>query len=106
MIKNFLRNKTVIFASNDIKYLNFFDKVIFIQKGKLKFFGNIDEIKTKDFFNEFKSNFSSVNHDDINNIVEKKEEQTEDNNNKEGKIKKKNNYNDNSKEEESNKLLK
>ena len=105
LIKNFLRNKTVIFASNDIKYLNFFDKVIFIQKGKLKFFGNIDEIKTKDFFNEFKSNFSSVNHDDINNIVEKKEEQTEDNNNKGGKIKKKNNYNDNSKEEESNKLL-
>ena len=103
LIKNFLKNKTVIFASNDIKYINYFDKVIFIQKEKLKFFGTLDDIQTKDFFEEFKSNISSFNHDDVNNIIEKEEENED--NNKEDEIKVRNNRNDNSKEEESNKLL-
>ena len=100
-MKNFLQNKTLIFASNDIKYMNFFDKVIFIQKEKLKFFGTVEEIQTKEFFNEFKSNFS-INHN--NEIIEEKEEKI-DNLPKEQKIKIKNNYNNLSKEKESNKLL-
>ena len=101
LMKNFLQNKTLIFASNDIKYMNFFDKVIFIQKEKLKFFGTVEEIQTKEFFNEFKSNFS-INHN--NEIIEEKEEKI-DNLPKEQKIKIKNNYNNLSKEKESNKLL-
>ena len=103
LIKNFLKQKTVIFASNDIKYMNYFDKVIFIEKGKLKFFGTIEEIQTKDFFNEFKSNFSNIINDE-NNIIEKKEENNEEKQ-KEEKIKTKKNNNDKRKEEESNKLL-
>ena len=71
-MKNFLENKTVIFVSNDIKYMNYFDKVIFVQKEKLVFFGSVDEIQTKDFFNEFKSNFSSLHNNDENNIIEKR----------------------------------
>ena len=103
LINNFLKEKTVIFASNDIKYINYFDKVIFIEKGKLKFFGTIDEIQTKDFFNEFKSNFSNIINDE-NNLIEKKEENN-DEKQKEEKTKTKKNNNDKRKEEESNKLL-
>ena len=105
LIKNFLKNKTVIFASNDIKYMNYFDKVIFVQKEKIKFFGTVDEIKTKDFFNEFKSNFSSINKNDENNIINKNEDESHEENMKEEKVKSKNSYNDKTKEEESNKLL-
>ena len=101
LMKNFLENKTVIFVSNDIKYMNYFDKVIFVQKEKLVFFGSVDEIQTKDFFNEFKSNFSSLHNNDENNIIEKKEENII-KGPKEEKIKVKNNK---SKESESNKLL-
>ena len=105
LIKNFLKEKTVVFASNDIKYMNYFDKVIFVQKEKIKFFGTVDEIKTKDFFNEFKFNFSSINNNDENNLIEKKDENNNDENLKGEKTKSKNNYNEKSKEEESNKLL-
>ena len=106
LIKNFLKNKTLIFASNDIKYMNYFDKVIFIQKEKLKFFGNVEEIQTKDFFNEFESNFSLNHKNDINKISEEKEKEEENvDKPKEEKIKVKNNYNDINQEKESNKLL-
>ena len=100
-----MKDKTVVFASNDIKYMNYFDKVIFVQKEKIKFFGTVDEIKTKDFFNEFKFNFSSINNNDENNLIEKKDENNNDENLKGEKTKSKNNYNEKSKEEESNKLL-
>ena len=104
LIKNFLKTKTVIFASNDIKYMNYFDKVIFIEKGKLNFFGTVDEIQTKDFFNEFKSNFSTINNDE-NNLIEKKEEEINEEKQKEEKTKVKKNNNNKIKEKESNKLL-
>ena len=70
VIKNFLKNKTIIFASNDIKYVNHFDKVIFIEKEKVKFFGNHAELEKKDFFESFKlshlsKNKSNKKHKDI-----------------------------------------
>ena len=54
LIKNFLKDKTIIFASNDVKYMNFFDKVIFVEKEKVKFIGNIEEIQNQEFFKLFK----------------------------------------------------
>ena len=63
LIKKFLKNKTVILASNDIKYMNYFDKVIFVHKEKIKFFGSNNEIQQKEFFGEFKSNFTSQNNE-------------------------------------------
>ena len=59
LIKYFLKNKTIIFVSNDIKYMNYFNKVIFVHKEKVKFFGNNNEIHEKEFFDEFKNNFNS-----------------------------------------------
>ena len=54
VIKNFLKKKTVIFSSNDIKYAHFFDKVIFIEKEKVKFFGDFKDLEQKNFFQDFK----------------------------------------------------
>ena len=61
VLKNFLRNKTIIFASNDIKYTNHFDKVIFIEKEKVKFFGSYKDLEKKDFFESFKMSHLSKN---------------------------------------------
>ena len=69
VIKNFLRKKTVIFAVNDIKYMNHFNKIIFVEKEKVKYFGNINNIEKNEFFNNFKMNHIS------NNNKNKKEEE-------------------------------
>ena len=75
VIKNFLKKKTVIFSSNDIKYAHFFDKVIFIEKEKVKFFGDFKDLKQKNFFQDFKrknynENYKNKNLENkqINNI--------------------------------------
>ena len=73
VIKNFLRKKTVLFSSNDIKYAHFFDKVIFIEKEKVKFFGKYKDLEQKNFFQDFKrKNYTKGknNNNNINNIDE------------------------------------
>ena len=55
VIKNFLKRKTIIFASNDIKYINHFDKIIFVEKEKVKFFGSIQDLEKCEFFQKYKS---------------------------------------------------
>ena len=82
LIKNFLKDKTVIFASNDIKYMNYFNKVIFVQKEKIKFFGSNNEIQQKDFFDEFKANFISQNIEKNKNREIKGQKKDKTNNNK------------------------
>ena len=85
LIKNFLKNKTILFASNDIKYMNYFDKVIFVQKEGIKFFGTNREIQQMDFFGEFKSNFSSQNNEKNKNLEEIENENVNNENYKEKK---------------------
>lgn len=67
LMKNFLKNKTVIFACNDIKYIHFFQKVIFVEKEKVKFVGKYDELQNLDFFKSFKKNLSSQKENKPNN---------------------------------------
>ena len=55
VIKNFLKRKTIIFASNDIKYINHFDKIIFVEKEKVKFFGSIQDLEKCEFFQKYKN---------------------------------------------------
>ena len=78
VIKNFLKKKTIIFASNDIKYMHHFDKVIFVEKEKVKFFGSIPDLEQCDFFQKYKSIHSKKNSQE-NNIIQNKK-------NKENKI--------------------
>ena len=61
LIKKFLKNKTIIFAANDVKYMNYFNKVIFVEKEQMKFIGTNEEIKKQDFFKSFKNNLSNQN---------------------------------------------
>jgi ABC-type multidrug transport system fused ATPase/permease subunit len=74
LIKKFLKNKTIIFASNDVKYMNYFNKVIFVEKEQMKFIGTNEEIKKQDFFKSFKNNLSNQNQ---NQNKKKQEEDSE-----------------------------
>ena len=67
LIKNFLKNKTVIFASNDVKYMDYFNKIIFVEKEKLEFIGTNEEIQKQEFFKSFKNNLSSSCEEPSNN---------------------------------------
>ena len=59
LIKNYLKNKTVIFASNDVKYMNYFNQIIFIEKEKIKFIGTNEDIQKQEFFKSFKNNLQN-----------------------------------------------
>ena len=65
LINNYLKNKTIIFASNDVKYMYYFNKVIFVDKEQMKFIGTNEEIKKQDFFKLFKNNLSSQEQNQI-----------------------------------------
>lgn len=61
-ILNYLEGKTCIMVTNALQYIEFFDRIYYIKKGKFEFIGNYDEIKNKEFFIE------------LNNIFIKKKE--------------------------------
>ena len=85
-ILNYLKNKTCIIVTNALQYLEYFDKIYYIKKGKFEFIGNYEEIKNKDFFIELnniynknkilnKENYSQNKNTSIieNSLIEKKE---------------------------------
>ena len=104
LIKNFLNNKTIIFACNDIKYMNYFNKVIFVHKEKIKFFGTNNEIQKNDFFGDFKANHSQQN-SEKNEEIEKNGEINDNKNKKEIRISNNENKYLNINENESDKLI-
>ena len=51
-ILNYLRNKTCVMVTNALQYIEYFDKIYYIKKGRFEFVGNYNEIKNQDFFIE------------------------------------------------------
>ena len=51
-ILNYLKDKTCVMITNALQYIEYFDRIYYIKKGKFEFVGNYDEIKNKDFFIE------------------------------------------------------
>ena len=65
---DFLKDKTRIIVTNDIKNLDKFDKIIFIERGKCIFQGEFKELDKLDFFKEFKKyKYTSKLNDNNNN---------------------------------------
>jgi ATP-binding cassette subfamily C (CFTR/MRP) protein 1 len=65
---DFLKDKTRIIVTNDIKNLEKFDKIIFIERGKCIFQGEFKELEKLDFFKEFKKyKYTSKLNDNNNN---------------------------------------
>ena len=76
----FLKDKTRIIVTNDIKNLHKFDKIIFIERGKCIFQGKFQELENLEFFKEFKKYKITNNINDNNKIND--EINTDSNNNK------------------------
>ena len=65
---DFLKDKTRIIVTNDIKNLEKFDKIVFIERGKCIFQGEFKELEKLDFFKEFKKyKYTSKLNDNNNN---------------------------------------
>ncbi len=47
---NYLKEKTRIIVTNSLHFLNLFDRIYYLKKGKIEFIGTFEEIKNKDFF--------------------------------------------------------
>jgi len=78
VIKNFLKKKTIIFVSNDIKYIHHFNKVIFVEKEKVKFFGSYQDLERLDFFKDYKKNQLSINNKEENIEIKKNKKKKKD----------------------------
>ena len=62
MFYEYLKGKTRIVVTNDVRSLNLCDKIIFIEKGKIIFSGKYDEIKNKEFYKDLvQAKLSSAN---------------------------------------------
>ena len=72
---NYLQNKTVIISTHSLQYLNMFDRVIFMEDGKIKWFGPPKELTTQPFYEEF-SKLIQNNKTDIDNSKDNQESST------------------------------
>ena len=79
---NYLQNKTVIISTHSLQYLSMFDRVIFMEDGKIKWFGPPKELTTQSFYEEF-SKLIQNNKTDIDNSKDNQENSTNEENNKE-----------------------
>ena len=81
MFYHYLRGKTRVVVTNDIRSINMYDKIIFIEKGKVVFSGKYDDIITKSFYKEFVqskiSNADSLSSTDSLIITNESKEQDE-----------------------------
>ena len=48
-----LSNKTRILVTHALQYISFSDRIIYMNKGEIKWVGTYEEIKEKDFFKTF-----------------------------------------------------
>ena len=69
----YLEKKTVIISTHSLQYLNKFDRIIFMEDGKIKWSGPPKEIFSQSFYDEF-SKFVKKNDIKNNNIKEQKDE--------------------------------
>lgn len=56
---NHLKRKTRVLATHNIQYLNFFDRIIWMNKGEITFMGNFIELEKQEFYIKFMSSINS-----------------------------------------------
>ena len=68
---NYLKEKTRIIVTNSLHFLNLFDRIYYLKKGKIEFIGTFEEIKNKDFF--ISLNKLKQDNNENKNLLNKKE---------------------------------
>ena len=89
VFNDFLKDKTFIISTHALQYLCFFDKIIYMEKGKIEWIGFYEELKKQKFYKEFVDL-----HRDEKNQEEKKDIVKNENENSDEKLLKKNQTNE------------
>ena len=53
VFNEYLKDKTFIITTHALQYLNFFDRIIYMNEGKIEWSGTYNEIISQDFYGEF-----------------------------------------------------
>ena len=77
VFNEFLKNKTFIITTHALQYLNFFDKIIFMNNGHIEWMGTYDEIINQDFYAEFVKNIEKKESEEKKEEKKKEEENIE-----------------------------
>ena len=63
-ILKYLKNKTRILVTHALQYVSFADRIIYMNKGEIKWMGSYEEIKSQDFFKSFYEKSRQQNEDE------------------------------------------
>ena len=63
-IIKFLSNKTRILVTHALQYISFSDRIIYMNKGEIKWMGTYEEIKEQDFFKTFYEKMNKENNEE------------------------------------------
>ena len=81
VFNDYLKDKTFIISTHALQYLNFFDKIYYMDDGKIAWSGTYDEIINQDFYEDFvKSVETKKNNLERQDSKEEKENQEEEEN--------------------------
>ena len=91
VFNEYLKDKTFIITTHALQYLNFFDRVIYMNDGKIEWMGTYNEIINQDFYAEFVKSIERKKSGEIKTEEKKKEEKEEEEENTEEEESSKNN---------------
>ena len=91
VFNEYLKDKTFIITTHALQYLNFFDRIIYMNDGKIDWVGTYNEIINQDFYAEFVKSIERKKSGEIKPEEKKKEEKEEEEENTEEEESSKNN---------------
>ena len=77
VFNEYLKDKTFIITTHALQYLNFFDRIIYMNDGKIEWVGTYNEIINQDFYAEFVKSIERKKSGEIKTEEKKKEEKGE-----------------------------
>ena len=77
VFNEYLKNKTFIITTHALQYLNFFDRIFYMNDGKIEWIGTYNEIINQDFYAEFVKSIERKKSGEIKTEEKKKEEKEE-----------------------------
>ena len=75
VFNEYLKDKTFIITTHALQYLNFFDRIIYMNNGKIEWTGTYNEIINQDFYGEFVKNLERKKSSEIKDEEKNKKEQ-------------------------------
>ena len=62
----YLKGKTILMATNELQYLSYADKVLFMEDGKIKWIGKYEDLEKEKFFKEFSYKIKNIKNENKN----------------------------------------